>query len=299
MKLVSQLTAATLLWIFIACNNSGDTVNYNKGKAAADKVYKSEDLANAMVAADSAGIPQGTVNNQSPVAISKQTKEDWNKKIIKTGQLTMEVKNYAAFNEAVHAGIKKFGGYIAQEEQNQSDYRIGNTVTIKVPVDQFDAAITDLTPGSEKLIEKKISSEDVTAELVDTKSRMEAKKHVRDRYLDMLKQAKNMEEILQVENEVNGIQENIEAAAGRINYLGHEATFSTINITYYQVLNATGAYNPDPSYGYRLLASFKSGLHWFAELFVFLVSLWPLWLGILAAWWLIRKKIKISAVKSK
>ena len=188
---------------------------------------------------------------------------------------------------------------IAQEEQNQSDYKIENTVTIKVPVDQFDNAIIQLTPRTEKIVEKKITSEDATAEIIDTKSRVEARKRVRDRYLDLLKQAKNMEEILKVQNEVNGIQENIEAAAGRIGYLDHAAAFSTIHISFYQVLNPGGISNPVPSYSYRILESFRSGLHWFAELFIVLVSLWPLWLGITMAWIFIRKQKIFSMKKAK
>lgn len=297
MKLMSQLPAAMLLWIFIACNTKGNAPQLSQLKEKADGVYKSEELNNKPAAADTA-TPSQPADNKSLVPNGKMpAREHWDKKIVKTGHLTLEVKSYAAFNEMIHGGIKKFGGYIAQEEQSQSDYKIENTVVIKVPVDQFDAAVADLTPGSEKIVEKKISSEDVTAELVDTKSRLEAKKHVRDRYLDMLKQAKNMEEVLQVQQEVNEIQENIEAASGRINYLGHEATFSTINITYYQVLNATGINNPDPSYGYRVLESFKGGIHWFAELFIVLVSLWPLWLGVAALWFTIRKRIKALPVK--
>jgi hypothetical protein len=201
----------------------------------------------------------------------------------------MEVKSYSAFNDLVHNSIKKLGGYIAQEEQNQSDFKMENTVVIKVPVDQFDNAVSLLTPAAEKLVEKKVTSEDVTGEIVDTKSRMEAKKRVRDRYLDLLKQAKNMEEILQVQNEINDIQENIEAASGRINYLGHAAAFSTINITYYQVLNTAPVNDPNPSYGFRVLESFKNGLHWFAELFIMLVSLWPLWIGLTVALVFIRR----------
>ncbi|HET9826267.1 MAG TPA: DUF4349 domain-containing protein [Chitinophagaceae bacterium] len=72
--------------------------------------------------------------------------------------------------------IRKFGAYIAQEEQNQNDYKIENTVAIKVPVDQFDNLVTSLTKGEEKIIEKKITSEDATTDIVDTKSRLEAKK---------------------------------------------------------------------------------------------------------------------------
>ncbi|HTE12818.1 MAG TPA: DUF4349 domain-containing protein [Chitinophagaceae bacterium] len=303
MKFLSQLLAAMLLWIFIACNNSAKDkpALMVKDVALSKETNKQEefkaDFTSGLVAADSTSPPQNNSPRQSPPPGIPVTKEDWDKKIIKTGNLTIEVKSYAAFNELVHNSIKKSGGYIAQEEQNQSDYKIENIVTIKVPVDQFDNAVLLLTQDGEKIVEKKITSEDVTAEIVDTKSRMEAKKRVRDRYLDLLKQAKNMEEILQVQNEVNGIQENIEAAAGRIGYLGHAAAFSTIHINFYQVLNATAINNPDPSYGYRILESFKSGLHWFAELFVILVSLWPLWAGIILAWFFIRK-LKILPAKN-
>ncbi len=37
-----------------------------------------------------------------------------------------------------------------------------------------------------------------------------------------------MEDILQVQEEINEIQENIEAAAGRVHYLTHSAAYSTI-----------------------------------------------------------------------
>jgi Domain of unknown function (DUF4349) len=303
MKLLYQFLAALLLCSLIACdrNNSADTdqiVQLSKAISSAKEKNKPAD--NQLTGAfDTAVAPQNNQIKQAQQQPGKaQTNEDWDKKIIKTGNLTMEVKSYKTFNDLLHSGIKQSGGYIAQEEQNQSDYKIENIVTIKVPVDQFDNAILQLTPASEKVVEKKITSEDVTAEIVDIKSRMEAKRRVRDRYLDLLKQAKNMEEILKVQNEVNDIQENIEAAAGRIGYLGHAAVFSTIHINFYQVLN-TPVNDPPLSYGYRILESFKAGLHWFAELLVMMVSLWPLWIGILAAWFYIRKQKNLTAKKHK
>ena len=64
----------------------------------------------------------------------------------------------------------------------------------------------------------KISTEDVTGEVVDTRARMEAKKQMRDRYLALLKQARNMKEILEVQTEINTIQEDIESASGRVGF---------------------------------------------------------------------------------
>ena len=147
---------------------------------------------------------------------------------------------------------------------------------IKVPVDQFDNAMLQLTTGVEKIDERRITSEDVTAEYIDTKSRIEAKRQVRERYIDLLKEAKNMEEILRVQSEINGVQEATESASGRVNYLGHASSYSTISLTYYQVLNSSAKDKGDPSFGTKLSSEFKTGGNWLLDLFVGLVSIWPL-----------------------
>jgi hypothetical protein len=205
-------------------------------------------------------------------------KPDWDKKIIKTASLNLEVKDYNTFYSSLREKVRAAGGYIAQEEQRQSEYKIENSLTIKVPVDQFDNAVVQLTSSTEKINEKKITSQDVTTEIIDTKSRMEAKRQVRLRYMDLLKQAKNMDEILSVQSEINGIQEEIEAAAGRIEYLGHSSTFSTIHLTYYQILNSSAKDTGKPSFGKELSNAFSTGWSWVGDLFVGLVSIWPLFL---------------------
>ena len=203
---------------------------------------------------------------------------DWDKKIIKNASLNLEVKDYKSYYSSFREKVRGLGGYIAQEEQTQSDYKIENTLTIKVPVDQFDNAVLLFTNNVEKINERKISSQDVTAEFVDTKSRIEAKKQVRQRYMDLLKQAKNMEEILSVQSEINSIQEEIESATGRIEYLGQSSAFSTINLSYYQVLNSSAKDNEKPSFGTKLNVAFKTGWGWIGDLFVGLVSIWPLFM---------------------
>jgi len=227
--------------------------------------------------ADSAASPQKEEKQQQP----KEKKQpivnaEWDKKIIKTALLNLEVKDYTGYYSSLREKIKNIGGYIAQEEQRQSAYKIENTLVIKVPVEQFDNALVQLTDKAEKLNEKKITSQDVSAEYIDTRSRMESKKQVRQQYIALLKQAKNMEDILNVQSEINSIQEEIEAAAGRVEFLGHSSAYSSINLTYYQVLNSSASDNDKPSFGTRISAAFKTGWEWITSLFVGLVSVWPL-----------------------
>lgn len=237
----------------------------------------------------------GNINQTKPQI--PVTKLNWDKKIIKTASINFEIKDFKKYNAAFRDKVKQVGGYIAQEQQSESEYKIENTLTIKVPVDQFDNAVQLLITDIEKLNEKKISSEDVTTEFVDTRSRLESKKQVRLRYIDLLKQAKNMEDILSVQSEINGIQEEIESASGRIEYLNHSSSFSTINLTFYQILNPAVAEPAKPSFSTKFSTAFKDGWNWIQEVFIIITSIWPLLFAVFGTYLIYRRtrKPKVKA----
>ena len=279
------LTAILFFSIFISCNNpvKPKDISYKENNKAVElKKGTVEELQStsfqAYAATDSnVGEPpqaQGQAPAQVP-PVKQVANPDWDKKIIKTATLKLEVSDFKVYSESVHKTIKQYGGYVAQEEQSLSDEKSETTISIKVPVDQFETMMDQLPAQAAKVLERKITTEDVTGEMVDTKSRLEAKKQMRLKYLDFLKQSKNMEEVLQVQNEINSIQEEIESAAGRINFLSHQASYSTINLVFYQPFAGFKPTDGKPNFFTRLTIAFRSGVEWFADIFVGLMSLWP------------------------
>ncbi len=307
---VLTMPAALLLLLCIACNS----LSRKQAPAAADgavqqlsrtvddkEVFKTADTASSIsgneltAGNESAAVDEEEQPGQSPQQTpgksplkanpaAPMANPDWDKKIVKTADLNVEVKNYPSFTDRLHRAVKQSGGYIAQEQQTQSAYSIENTVSIKVPVDRFDDLLMQLPSDSDRLVEKKIGSEDVTMQLVDTKSRLETKKEVRERYLDLLKQARNMKDILAIQTEIDEIQEQMDAASGRISYLGHSAAFSTINLRFYQVLDAKATEDPSPSFLHKIRVSAGEGWNWCSSLLLGLVSVWPLWILIGLGW---------------
>jgi hypothetical protein len=230
--------------------------------------------------------PAGQHPAQSPANTQQtaQANPDWDKKIVKTANLNMEVKNFHSYNELLHRSVKQSGGYIAQEEQTGSDYKVENTVTIKVPVATFDETLSQLTSDSNKLLLKKVNTEDGSMQVVDTRSRLETKRQVRQRYIDLLKGAKDVDEINKVQNEINDVQEQMEGAAGRIAFLSHSAALSTINLNFYQVLDPTAKNEKEPSFFEKTKGAFATGWNWVSSVIVVLIGLWPLWVGIGVVW---------------
>lgn len=285
-----------VMQLFIACESNKKDIELQKPntdneemKIAEVKFSNSSDIDTAF--SPPLPDPEKKQKDQQKEQQQKQpvVNPDWDKKIIKTSTLNLEVKNYNVYYAQLREKVKNAGGYIAQEEQTQSDYKIENSLVIKVPVEQFENALYQLTEKVEKINEKKITSQDVTTEFIDVKSRLESKKQVRLRYIELLKQAKNMEEILNVQSEINSIQEEMESAAGRIEYLGHSSSFSTINLTYYEVLNSSAKDYDKTSFGRKIGTAFKTGLEWVGDLFVGLISIWPLFLVTFFAYILFRR----------
>ena len=290
-RIVYAALAALLLALCLGCNSGKSKLNVEMSRLAADTAG----VAVEGIAGDNKDEqPQQIAAGQRPGGRSipappPAPNPDWDKKIIKTADLNLEVKNFGVFTRRLHQVVKETGGYIAQEEQTQSPAEISNSVTIRVPVAGFDDVLLRLPADSDKLVDKKIASQDVTMEWVDSKSRLETKKEVRDRYLELLRQAHSMKDILAVQNEINDIQEDMDQASGRIAWLGHSAAYSTINLKFYQVLAPGAPTETSPGFFHRLSEALGDGWDGLSVFVIGLFRLWPMLIGLGGIVYLVRR----------
>jgi Domain of unknown function (DUF4349) len=288
-KTITAIAVAAIL--LTACTNRAsqyEQLNKTDNKAEMSPT----DSASIPIAAEPAPKQPGAKASSDAPAVQ----EDWDKKIIKTAQLNLEVKEFDNFTKQVKALFKNYGAYVAAEQQVNGTDRTSNTLTVKVPVHLFDDAVTALCALPVTIIDKQVSTQDVSAEMVDTKARIEAKKHLREKYLDFLKQSKNMEEALRVQEEINDLQELIEAAAGRVNYLGHATAFSTITLSYYQLLQpGTPTTNPE-GFGTKMQQAMGYGWDIIKGIVLAGVTIWPLLVLALVGWvWYRRRSKKVPS----
>jgi len=211
----------------------------------------------------------------------------WDKKLIKTADITIQLKDYHPYNNTLHKNLKQFGAYVANETQTQNDYRIENNISIKVPVLLFDDFVNALQSDSVKVLQKNITSTDVTTEIYDTKARTALKKKVRERYEDLVKQARNTKELLDLQNEINDVQVDIESTEGRAKYLSQQTVYSTVNLRYYQDLAET--VKPNDSFWSKLKEGFSNGGNIIGTTLLVLINIWPLVLVAAIGWYLVRK----------
>ncbi|OQX97960.1 MAG: hypothetical protein B6I20_11675 [Bacteroidetes bacterium 4572_117] len=224
-----------------------------------------------------------------------QTSEKIEKKIIKTANISAEVEDFKKARTALGALLKKYGAYVADESEQKNDYQISDELTIRVGAGNFDSLLNDVSGLAVHVNSKHIKLADVTEEFIDITTRLKNKKQVEQQYLEILKKAKTISEILQVNEYLRVIREEIESKEGRLKYLNSQVSLSTIYLSMYQNIESADY----PNFGFKLLKAVEGGWDGILIFILGLVYIWPFILIVLFVVWLIIRYSKKRKQKQK
>lgn len=135
--------------------------------------------------------------------------------------LIVEESNIGKIKTTLDSLALKYGGYVLIA----GNYK----TTLRIKAASLQEAISDIsTHGKIKNII--ISGEDVTNAYYDFEMRLENAEKARQRYLELLAKAENVEAALKVEKELERLNGEIDAIKGQLKRLQHLAAYSTITI---------------------------------------------------------------------
>ncbi len=202
-----------------------------------------------------------------PVPSPKQEnqKETFERKLIRTGYIRLEVESLADFKGKVENWVKNYGGYIASSDEGSSYVNY----TVKIPSNRFDEAMGE-TASFGKLKNKNINSQDVTDRYYDLKSRLETKRVMQERLENYLKSAKDVKDMLDIESKLNDVTADIESMQGQMNRLASQIDFSEITINARLKPNHTEAGFTLPDVG-RRFSDLASNIVYFFVGFLFVL----------------------------
>jgi hypothetical protein len=158
--------------------------------------------------------------------------------LIKNATVTLEVDDARTASTALIGSLQSTGAYVSNlNEYADALGRRTITLQVRVPAEKFDQSMSGLeTLG--RVLNKQVTTEDVTEEYVDTESRTRNLKKTEERLIDHLNRAAQLEDILRVENELTRVREQIERMEGRLRFLKNRVSFSTIGVTIQETAKA-------------------------------------------------------------
>jgi hypothetical protein len=214
--------------------------------------------------------------------------------LIKNANVTVEVKDARKATEELVRMITASKGYVSNVRETVDGLGARSAVMqVRIPFTSFDQSM-DGIGGLGKVLDKRVTAEDVTEEFVDIQAKLRNLKRTEARLLDHLARSGKLSDTLLVEKELTRVRQEIEQLEGRMRFLTHRIAFSTIDVTLQetpkqQALVPPESYDPmkEGSDAVRALVVFGRGL----LSFVIWVAVWAVvWAPALAMfWWLSRK----------
>jgi hypothetical protein len=156
-------------------------------------------------------------------------------KIIKNADMQLRVADTDVAVDGVTQIAGDVRGYIISTRVWSQDY-FGisynyATITLGVPVDQFETVLRRLRSLAVKVLNEQASGEDVTDQFVDLQSQLTNLEATRDRVRGFLDDARNVDEALKINQQLSQIESEIEDIKGKMNYIENRSAFSTITIS--------------------------------------------------------------------
>ncbi len=228
------------------------------GEKKAEVGVQAQDMANA--------VPPPSSMSEKPLEKKEDTPPqptNQPKKVIYTADVKYQVYDLPKSEKSLKDLVATMGGYVTASSQNRQFGTLETRLTIRVPVAKFDAFLSSTEKESVYTDYKNVSSEDVSEEYYDNELRLKSKQEAFDQYLQLLKQAKNVTEVLAVEEQIRVIREEIESKKGRQKFIDNQVAYSTVTLNLYQVIASDNA--PDLPFYIKIWEKFTDGIRAFFE----------------------------------
>lgn len=243
-----------------------------------------------------------TLSEENPAAgnISLMPENVRQIKIVKSGTLYVQTKDYQALYKDITAKTESLGGYI---ENNSTDvYQLyddskllrGNMI-IRVPQENFNEAVGYLEEVTD-VRSKNISESDLTKEYYEKDNRLKNLEVQEQHLRELFDKATTVEEMLQIENELNRVRTEIDALNINLSDIDDRVSMSTISLEVEEVREANFNLKGEMGIWDRAKEGFintiNSIVRWFGNLAVDLISSSPILIPIIVIFAVLLMKIK-------
>ena len=278
-QIMKKIKLTALFLVIVLCLTGCGSSNYSSAESAA--AYDSADFGNAKGAvAESFAVNDAAAgdyyedyeesyDDAAPEDYSESMSESSEKpaenvaagrKLIKRVSISAETREFDKITNFIEKKVAILGGYMENSNvYSGSSYHNTSlrtaTYTARVPVDKMNELVEDVGENA-NITQKNESAEDVTLNYVDNKSRKEALQVEYDRLMEILKQAEDVDTIVELERRITEVRYDIQNIESTLRTYDNLVDFATVNISITEVDD----YTPEPVHQQTRWERLTSGL---------------------------------------
>ena len=251
------LSLLLLCGLLAGCGSSAKSTDAAMPEMAA---YDSAAVAYAVAETTAA---RGLADNGSTGSTALPESRKW----IVTVNLSAETEDLDALTAALEQQIADLRGYVEDQHVYNGSAYSGRryrsaSLTIRVPAEDADG-FTQQVSGLANVISKEKSLEDVTLRYVATESRLSALETEEARLLELLAQADNMTDLLEIEERLTDVRYELENTASQKRLYDNQIDYATIYLSIQEVQEYTPV--EEPTLWERISGGFMDSLKGLGE----------------------------------
>lgn len=151
------------------------------------------------------------------------------RKVIKNGSLDLLVKSAEKSAKDIQSVAEKLGGFVADSDiYNVAQDAKSGRITVRVPANKFNIAFDEIKKFAIKVERENSSAQDVTEQYIDLESRLKNLRAQEAQYLEIMKKAETVEDILNVSSRLSEVRGQIEQIEGQLKYLASQVDMTSI-----------------------------------------------------------------------
>src|SRR5688572_1348292 len=171
-----------------------------------------------LVACGQAGTPGSSGGPPAaPEEAPRQPGQPPERMIVRNGRIELTVGDVPAAVESIGAVAGQVGGVVLTSNVREQDGQPFATLALRVPSARYDEAMRELRRLAVKVGAESSEAEDVTEEFADLALQVRNLEATEAQYLELLKRATAVQEILDVQQRLGEVRTQIERLKGRMN----------------------------------------------------------------------------------
>lgn len=270
---MKKLCFALFCIILTGCNKS-ENIAKQEVRADLTEIIQEDKVALSSPVASYASQPSEKTTSENKTSSPTQRIDTISKKIIKNGDMRIQVGDIKKSQDQINEIIKNNQAYIQKEEFQNTDIDENLYITIRVPHKNFDSLVNSFSNGVGSVLSKNISSNDVTEEYTDVSIKLANKKIYLEKYRDMLKNAATTKDMLEIQEKIRELEDEIDVSEGRLRFIDDRVNYSTLNLNLYKEKIRSSA-TSKIGFGSRFGDSVTEGWNSFVAFVLGIISLWP------------------------
>lgn len=163
-------------------------------------------------------------------ALSEESGSAIDTKIIRTGYVTIEVRDVTGSVEALKSLVVSKNGYVSSSSISEGyNKRLTGTVVLRIPAAEFDATMAGVKAvGTVKSVSTQ--GQDVTEEYIDLQAQKTSYENQLAQYNQIMKRATNVSDVIEIQQQIDRVQTRLNQLEGRLRYLNSRIDMSTITV---------------------------------------------------------------------